>query len=185
MTLKEKIILVAIIGLLIAGLFWTPPSKAQDYDVIEGHENQIAFMENAMQTGAQLDPTPYFSYIQLALMTGNQEVVKDLGLKFAHCHILWKNAVEQKLYTQYVGEEEYVISAERALRVTQMFVYLGGGDPRMVEPILIPGLIDAGLVVDAGTVAECTALDGAATLIFDEAEEPEVPESEKQPEFSS
>ena len=77
-------------------------------------------------------------------------------------------------------------SSLRALRVTQIFVYVGGGDPRMVAPILIPGLIEAGVLVDAGTVAECTALDSVAALVFGDAETPEIPENKpKAPKYNS
>ena len=190
MTLKEKVLIAIIGGLLIYGLFSFDPAKAQDFDIIKGKDNQIAFMENAMQTGAQLDPVPYISFINMTLMTQDPKMIKHLALKFAHCHILWQNAIQNELYTEFVGQEEYAVSAARALQTTQLFVFLGGGDPRSVEPVLIPGLIKVGVVVDAGAVAECVAIDGATIIIFEESETPETdwtkPEKEpKEPSFSS
>ena len=175
MTMKEKIIIIAIFGLLLYGLTLGPAEANEEYDIIENHDEQVAFMQNAMQTGAQLDPVPYVTYIQMALMTKEPELVKTIGLKFAHCHILWTHAIVQGLYTQEIPKELFAISADRALRVTKMFVYFAGGDPDIVEPALIPGLIRIGIVISAGAIAECTALDGVAMRVFEHAETPEPP----------
>lgn len=185
MTRKEKIIAVVIVALLAFGLT-LGPAEAQELAPIEGQANQKAFMLDAMEVGSQLDPTPYLTWIQSLLIIKDPEEIQHAGLKFAYCHILWQNAIQEEFYSAEVPRLMFELSAARALRVTQMFVWMGGGDPTRVESILIPGLAQAGVVVSRGTIAECTILDGVAGMVFEGEEVPEPPKIEpEQPKFNS
>ena len=177
-TLKEKVLAVVIVALLAFGLT-LGPAEAQEFKIVEGKEEQVNILHTAMQVGWLMDKTAFTLYVQAALIAPDPQFIEYVGLKFAHCHILWRNAVQKELYNDKINKKIFAASAERALRDTETFFYLAGGDPRQVAPKLIPGLVEYGVALDAGDIAECAALDMVSESIFEEVDESETPD---QPE---
>ena len=166
-TLKEKVLAVVIVALLAFGLT-LGPAEAQEFKIVEGKEEQVNILHTAMQVGWLMDKTAFTLYVQAALIAPDPQFIKYVGLKF-----------QEELYNDKIDKEVFAASAERALRDTETFFYLAGGDPRQVAPKLIPGLVEYGVALDAGDIAECAALDMVSESIFEEVDESETPD---QPE---
>jgi hypothetical protein len=144
-------------------------------------EAKIAFITNAMQTGAQLDPIPYITYIYSTMNERNADMARDILSKYAICYIFWAGVIREELTLETVPLREYTDTANRALSTSKIFAFILGQSNDFVDSSLIPRLRESDIPMTSGAIAECTILDGVAAVILEEMPEaPEVPKAPKE-----
>jgi hypothetical protein len=183
MTLKEKLIIVAIILLLAVGLIIGPAQAQEPPPEVLTEDDRVWLIENSIIIGREMDTVPYLIWLQATYNDGPPVSNMVIAMKAATCYILWNALIELNPETDLFTIDDLQVSAWRAYQSTIEYVVQAGGDPSRINSFLIPALIQEGAgQFTQGGIAECTVLDGA---IFEDMEmngvTPVPPEGEETP----
>jgi hypothetical protein len=184
MTLKEKLIIVAIILLLAFGLTLGPAEAQEPPPEAITEAERVLLIEESILIGRDMDTIPYLIWMQSTYNDGPPVSNMVIAMKAATCYILWNSLIELNPETDLFTIDDLRVSAWRAYYSTVEYVEQAGGEVSRIDSFLIPTLIQTGAgQFTQGGIAECTILDGA---IFEDMQmngvTPVPPEGEELPE---
>ena len=148
----------------LALLFATASIAAPQIPIHIAPEEFPQFMEDNIRQGVNADIGIFVSYFEKTYEYGNEEELMAIAIRYGLCSVVWREAVELGITTDYIDAELFAESVWRSEVMTKFFILRMGGDINKVDTGMLPFLSIQPIVMTDAVIYTCSALDVAAIL---------------------
>lgn len=134
-------------------------------------EEFTTFIENEINRGLDSDIVVFSGYLNKTYELGSPIENVTVAIRFVQCSIMWRNIHAMLTAPAQLTHKMIEAGIWRSIESAKAHIYIAQGDPRLVESLMVPTLLQVATLSESpivditpANIYTCTALDLAVHI---------------------